>query len=184
MTKEPRVRRGAAGGALLRSGSAQDDGQPRTAAGDDRRGLGNLLALGQAQVREPGEQRLQGRGPLQPGQARAQAEVRTVGESQVRPLFTAQVEDVRVPASQVVGEVNRGWYHMMASLDMERIMVGFQGLGLCELTTQNAIRYAQDRKQGKATNGSASDSTYPPGRASMRRGTSSSSTDRTCSKES
>jgi hypothetical protein len=34
---------------------------------------------------------------------------------------------------------------------MERIMVGFQGLGLCELATQNAIRYAQDRKQGGTT---------------------------------
>jgi hypothetical protein len=38
---------------------------------------------------------------------------------------------------------------------MERIMVGFQGLGLCELETQNAIRYAQERKQGKATSGSS-----------------------------
>jgi alkylation response protein AidB-like acyl-CoA dehydrogenase len=29
-------------------------------------------------------------------------------------------EDVRVPASQVVGEVNRGWYHMAVALDFER----------------------------------------------------------------
>jgi alkylation response protein AidB-like acyl-CoA dehydrogenase len=28
--------------------------------------------------------------------------------------------DVRVPASQVVGEVNRGWYHMAVALDFER----------------------------------------------------------------
>ena len=29
-------------------------------------------------------------------------------------------EDVRVPANQVVGEVNRGWYHMAVALDFER----------------------------------------------------------------
>ncbi|MGI8927275.1 MAG: acyl-CoA dehydrogenase family protein [Tepidiformaceae bacterium] len=29
-------------------------------------------------------------------------------------------EDVRVPARQVVGEVNRGWYHMAVALDFER----------------------------------------------------------------
>jgi alkylation response protein AidB-like acyl-CoA dehydrogenase len=29
-------------------------------------------------------------------------------------------EDVRIPASQVVGEVNRGWYHMAVALDFER----------------------------------------------------------------
>ncbi len=29
-------------------------------------------------------------------------------------------EDVRVPAKQVVGEVNRGWYHMAVALDFER----------------------------------------------------------------
>ncbi|MFN0096941.1 MAG: acyl-CoA dehydrogenase family protein [Dehalococcoidia bacterium] len=29
-------------------------------------------------------------------------------------------EDVRVPANQVVGEVNRGWYHLAVALDFER----------------------------------------------------------------
>ncbi|MFN8618056.1 MAG: acyl-CoA dehydrogenase family protein [Dehalococcoidia bacterium] len=29
-------------------------------------------------------------------------------------------EDVRIPANQVVGEVNRGWYHMAVALDFER----------------------------------------------------------------
>ena len=29
-------------------------------------------------------------------------------------------EDVRLPANQVVGEVNRGWYHMAVALDFER----------------------------------------------------------------
>jgi alkylation response protein AidB-like acyl-CoA dehydrogenase len=55
----------------------------------------------------------------------------------------------------LVGQPNQGIQNMFVMMNMERIMVGFQGLGLCELATQNAIRYAQDRKQGKATNGSA-----------------------------
>jgi alkylation response protein AidB-like acyl-CoA dehydrogenase len=33
-------------------------------------------------------------------------------------------EDVRVPASQVVGELNRGWYHMAVALDFERSGIG------------------------------------------------------------
>jgi alkylation response protein AidB-like acyl-CoA dehydrogenase len=53
----------------------------------------------------------------------------------------------------LVGAPNQGIQNMFVMMNMERIMVGFQGLGLCELATQNAIRYAQERKQGKAFNG-------------------------------
>ncbi len=55
----------------------------------------------------------------------------------------------------MVGAPNQGIQNMFVMMNMERIMVAFQGLGLCELVTQNAIRYAQDRKQGKATSGSS-----------------------------
>ena len=54
----------------------------------------------------------------------------------------------------LVGAPNQGIQNMFVMMNLERIMVGFQGLGLCELVTQNAIRYALDRKQGKATSGS------------------------------
>ena len=52
---------------------------------------------------------------------------------QVRPLINIAdrhgfnevfFEDVRIPADQVVGEVNRGWYHMAVALDFERSGVG------------------------------------------------------------
>jgi alkylation response protein AidB-like acyl-CoA dehydrogenase len=33
-------------------------------------------------------------------------------------------EDVRIPADQVVGEVNRGWYHLAVALDFERSGIG------------------------------------------------------------
>ncbi len=54
----------------------------------------------------------------------------------------------------IVGAPNQGIQNMFVMMNMERIMVAFQGLGLCELATQNAIRYAHERKQGKAASGS------------------------------
>ncbi len=47
----------------------------------------------------------------------------------------------------MVGKPNQGIQNMFVMMNLERVMVGFQGLGLCELATQNAIRYAQERKQ-------------------------------------
>ena len=53
----------------------------------------------------------------------------------------------------MVGAPNTGIQNMFVMMNLARILVGLQGLGLCELATQNAIRYAQERKQGKAFNG-------------------------------
>jgi len=53
----------------------------------------------------------------------------------------------------MVGAPNTGIQNMFVMMNLARIMVGYQGLGLCELATQNAIRYALERKQGKAFDG-------------------------------
>jgi alkylation response protein AidB-like acyl-CoA dehydrogenase len=53
----------------------------------------------------------------------------------------------------MVGQPNQGIQNMFVMMNLARIMVGYQGLGQCELATQNAIRYAQERKQGKAFSG-------------------------------
>ncbi len=53
----------------------------------------------------------------------------------------------------MVGKPSQGIQNMFVMMNHARVMVGYQGLGQCELATQNAIRYAQDRKQGKAFNG-------------------------------
>ena len=57
-------------------------------------------------------------------------------------------EDVRVPASQVVGEVNRGWYVGMTLLDYERSSIG----GAVEMERQllAAIEYIQDEGAEKS----------------------------------
>ena len=57
-------------------------------------------------------------------------------------------EDVRVPASQVVGEVNRGWYVGMTLLDYERSSIG----GAVEMERQllAALEYIQDEGAEKS----------------------------------
>ncbi|UCC60157.1 MAG: acyl-CoA dehydrogenase family protein [Dehalococcoidia bacterium] len=37
-------------------------------------------------------------------------------------------DDVRVPKSNIVGEMNQGWYYLMAALDYERLVVSIGGL--------------------------------------------------------
>jgi alkylation response protein AidB-like acyl-CoA dehydrogenase len=53
----------------------------------------------------------------------------------------------------MVGSPNQGIQNMFVMMNLARIMVAMQGLGCCELATQNAVRYALERKQGRAYNG-------------------------------
>ena len=53
----------------------------------------------------------------------------------------------------MVGAPNTGIQNMFVMMNLARILVGMQGLGQCELATQNAIAYAKERRQGKAFNG-------------------------------
>ncbi len=53
----------------------------------------------------------------------------------------------------LVGQQNQGIMNMFTMMNLARIMVGYQGLGQAELATQNAIRYALERKQGKTLTG-------------------------------
>ncbi len=49
---------------------------------------------------------------------------------------------------ELLGEPNAGIRNMFLMMNPARILVGVQGLGLCELALQNAARYAADRRQG------------------------------------
>lgn len=55
----------------------------------------------------------------------------------------------------LAGKPNEGIRNMFVMMNMERLFVGIQGLGLCELATQLATAYARERKQGKAPTGRA-----------------------------
>ena len=50
----------------------------------------------------------------------------------------------------LVGEKNKGLAAMFNMMNMERITVGLQGLGLAEIAYQNALAYAVERLQSKA----------------------------------
>ena len=50
----------------------------------------------------------------------------------------------------LVGEENRGLACMFTMMNIARLAVGLQGVGIAERATQQALQYARDRKQGRA----------------------------------
>ena len=52
----------------------------------------------------------------------------------------------------IIGPKNKGLNSMFTMMNLERIVVGIQGLGIAETAFQNALAYSKDRKQGKANN--------------------------------
>jgi isovaleryl-CoA dehydrogenase len=56
-------------------------------------------------------------------------------------------EDCRVPASNLVGEEDRGVRVVMNGLDLERVIVAFLCLGIAERAVELSIAYAKDRRQ-------------------------------------
>ena len=50
----------------------------------------------------------------------------------------------------LIGEENRGLSAMFRMMNLERLTIGFQGLGLAEIASQNALVYATERLQSKA----------------------------------
>jgi alkylation response protein AidB-like acyl-CoA dehydrogenase len=52
----------------------------------------------------------------------------------------------------MIGSKNKGLNAMFTMMNLERIVVGIQGLGISEIAYQNSLSYAKERKQGKANN--------------------------------
>jgi alkylation response protein AidB-like acyl-CoA dehydrogenase len=52
----------------------------------------------------------------------------------------------------MIGSKNKGLNAMFTMMNLERIVVGIQGLGISEIAYQNSLSYAKDRKQGKTNN--------------------------------
>ena len=55
----------------------------------------------------------------------------------------------------LVGEEMKGLAAMFIMMNAARLGVGLQGLGIAETAYQNAVQYAQDRRQGRALTGPA-----------------------------
>ena len=52
----------------------------------------------------------------------------------------------------MIGSKNKGLNAMFTMMNLERIVVGIQGLGISEIAYQNSVSYAKERKQGKTNN--------------------------------
>lgn len=65
-----------------------------------------------------------------------------------RSLDTAELffSNVRVPASNLIGELNRGFYHLMRGLPQERLGIGVAGVSVMERALSLTVSYVRERK--------------------------------------
>jgi isovaleryl-CoA dehydrogenase len=66
----------------------------------------------------------------------------------MRASFTAELvfEDVPVPAANLIGEAGQGTLHMMRNLEIERLTLAAQGLGIAQRALRVMVGYANERK--------------------------------------
>ena len=57
------------------------------------------------------------------------------------------LDDVRVPASALLGTEGGGWTQLMAGLNNERVILGASALGLAQRAFDDALAYAKERRQ-------------------------------------
>ena len=62
----------------------------------------------------------------------------------------------------LVGEENKGMRAMFEMMNIERLAVGVQGLGVAECAYQNAVAYAKERLQGVSPRGAGAEKTPQP----------------------
>lgn len=55
-------------------------------------------------------------------------------------------EDVRLPKSALLGEVNKGFYYLMQELPQERLLIASLGLSACEWMFEETRNYIRQRK--------------------------------------
>jgi len=54
--------------------------------------------------------------------------------------------DVRVPAANLLGEQNRGFFHLMDNLPQERLAIAVGAVAACERVLEQTLAYCRDRK--------------------------------------
>ncbi len=55
-------------------------------------------------------------------------------------------DDLKVPATDIVGEEGQGFYHLLDGLNPERILVSYSSVGLGRGALRRAVAYAKDRR--------------------------------------
>ncbi len=72
----------------------------------------------------------------------------------IRPLWIMEVErrnevhfeEVRVPRDNMIGQENRGWYHLTLALDMERYLLG--DTGFLRRGLEHLIEFVKEKRHG------------------------------------
>ncbi len=67
----------------------------------------------------------------------------------IRMMHTGEVnfKDVRVPAENLVGKENKGFYQVLEFFDESRILIAAQGLGTAQGAYDRALAYVKSREQ-------------------------------------
>ena len=76
-------------------------------------------------------------------------EVRDIKKIALNSQSTAQIflNDVRVPASNMIGNEGEALKNTLSLFERSRVFVGVQGLGVARRALEEAVRYAKERKQ-------------------------------------
>jgi 3-(methylthio)propanoyl-CoA dehydrogenase len=75
------------------------------------------------------------------------------------PTCVMSYGDAGGAVGYLIGEANQGMRYMFTMMNTARLSVGIQGLAIAERAYQDALRYARERKQGRAVG-------VPPGEVS------------------
>ena len=70
------------------------------------------------------------------------------GKMGIRPSQTCEVSysDVRVGDDAILGELNRGFYHTLSYLNISRVEIAAQGVGVAQGALDRALKYARERE--------------------------------------
>jgi len=71
------------------------------------------------------------------------------------------IEDVRVPETALLGEEDEGWWHLVKTLNPERIGFAAGATGVAELAVSKAVDYANDREVFDAPIGTHQGVSFP-----------------------
>ena len=55
------------------------------------------------------------------------------------------IDNLEVPEEDVVGQVGEGFYHLLDSLNPERILTGIEAVGIGKAALERAVQYAKER---------------------------------------
>jgi alkylation response protein AidB-like acyl-CoA dehydrogenase len=55
------------------------------------------------------------------------------------------IDNLEVPAENVVGEVGQGFYHLLDSLNPERVLTAIEAVGIGRAALERAVQYAKER---------------------------------------